>query len=214
MRAYQVPSPVFPALEKELNQFSRDNRELALELVDALWLEPILEFRLLAASILGQVSPKPFSSLITRIESWAEASTDDRLMGALIFSGLARYLLEYPDSYLGQIEVWLTSGKRHIKRLGVKAVPPLLESGKFEDYPQLFNQLSKIMLGELTSLKTDILGIIEILAIQSPEETAFYLGQLKKSNPDNIAVSWYIRKSLGYFPPDSQRFLREILLDS
>jgi hypothetical protein len=213
IRAYQVPHPVLPALTKEMNQFSKDHRESALELADALWLEPTLEFRLLAASILGQISPQPFISLIKRIESWVGISTEDRLVKALIYAGLARYLQEYPDSYLGQIEVWLASGERHVNRLGLLAVPPLLKSSNFEDYPQLFNQLGKILKGEMTSLKTDILGIIEILALQAPDETAYYLGQLKKSNNDNPAISWYIRNSLGYFPPDSQRFLREIILN-
>lgn len=213
IRSYQVPPPVLPALEQEMNQFSIDNRESALELADALWIEPTLEFRLLAAAILGQINPKPFISVIKRIELWSGASTGDRLINTLINSGLARYLQEYPDAYLQQIEDWLSSGEKHTNRLGVRAIIPLLKSGKFEDYPQLFNQLSKIMKGEVTSLKTDILGIIEVLAVQSPEETAYFLGQLKNSNSDNAAISWYIRNSLVYFPPESQQYLRGILLD-
>lgn len=213
LRAYRVPSPVLPAVEKEMNQFSIANREPALELADALWEQPFLEFRLLAASVVGQVSPKPFHSVIKRIETWAEARTEGRIMKALVYSGLARYLQEYPQSYLQQIESWLSAEERHVNRLGLKAIPPLLESGKFEDYPQLFNQLSKLIRGEMTPLKADILGIIEILANQSPDETAYFLGQSKMSAGENTAISWYIRNSMRFFPPDSQRYLRDILLE-
>jgi hypothetical protein len=213
IRAYQVPAPVLPAVEKELNQYTKDNREQSLELADALWAEPFLEFRLLAASVVGQVSPKPFRSVIERIESWVEARTEERLLKALVYLGLERFLQEYPDSYLQQIENWFSSEVNHISRLGLKAIPPLLESGTFEDYPQLFNQLSKLMRGERNPLKADILGIIEVLAYQSPDETAYFLGQTKISAGENTTISWYIRNSMGFFPPDSQRYLREILLD-
>ena len=67
-----------------MNLFASNNRDAALEVADALWLEPYLEFRLLAASVVGQVSPMPVSSVIQRVESWAEPSTEDRLINALV----------------------------------------------------------------------------------------------------------------------------------
>lgn len=213
MRAYQVPPPVLPAVEKELNQFSIENGEPALELADTLWSEPILEFRLLATSLLGQVTPKPFQAIIERVENWAAASTNDRILNAIVRSGMARFRDEYPEAYLGQIDAWLSSEEKHLNRLGLNAVPPLLESGKFEDIPQLFNQLAKLMRGELTPLKADILGIIEVLALQAPDETAYFLGQTKKSAGENAAINWFIRKSLVFFPPDAQLYLREVLFE-
>lgn len=214
MRAYRVPSPVLPAVEKELKQFSFENRELALALADALWSEPILEFRLLAASILGQVSPTPFQAIIKRVENWSGSNTPGRLIDEIVDSGLAKFLQEYPGAYLEQTESWLTSEDEQFNRLGLIAIPPLVESGYFEDYPQLFNQLGKLMRSEITPLNTEVLRIIEVLAQKAPEETAYFLGQTKKSAGENAAISWYIRKSLGFFPSDSQRYLRAVLLQS
>lgn len=214
MRAYHVPSPVLPAVEKEMKQFSVENRESTLELADALWLESILEFRLLAVTLVGQVSPEPFQAIIMRVELWAKSTSEERLIKAIVKSGLARFLREYPGNYLEQIETWLSSEEKGLNHLGLIAIPPLLESGKFEDYPQIFNYLGKLMRGEMTPLKTEILEIIEVFADLAPEETAYFLVQSKKTAGENASISWYIRKSLRYFPVDSQRYLREVLLES
>lgn len=214
MHAYHVPSPVLPAVEKEMNQFSIDSREPALELADTLWMESILEFRLLALSLVGQVSPKPFQAIITRVELWVTSTSEERLIKAMVYSGLVRLLKEYPGDYLEHIGTWLSSEEVRYNRLGLLAIPPLLESGNFENYPQLFNQLGKLMRAEMTPLKTEILEIIEVLAHLAPEETAYFLGQAKKTAGENASISWYIRNSLSYFPIDTQPYLRTVLLES
>ncbi len=212
LRAYHVPQPVLRAVEKEMSPFAGDNHDAALELADALWLEDYLEFRLLAASVIGQVSPQPVVSMIQRIEIWAKPNTEEILLKALIKSGMRRLLSEHPDLYLQQIEVWFSSDKIHINRLGLKAIPSLLDSNEFEDYPMLFTQLSKIIRGDVKPLKSEILTAIKILASHSPAETAYFLNQIKKSSGENLDIDWYIRKSRSFFPPDSQKYLREVLL--
>ena len=210
--AYHVPRPVFRAVEKEMSQFADQDRGAALDLADALWEEQFLEFKLLAASILGKVSPKPAKSVFQRVESWTGPSTEERLENALVNSGLEGILLEHPDLYFQKTLTWLRSKKLNFNRLGLKAIPPLLESGKFEDYPPLFNQLSTKMRLEGNPLKTDVLAAIEVLATRSPEETAFFLIQTMKSAGENPNIAWYIRKSLGFFPPDLRHYLYETLL--
>jgi hypothetical protein len=159
------------------------------------------------------VSPEPFNSVIRRVETWAEPRIEEKLIIPLVNSGLARILVEYPVFYLQQIESWLSAEQVHFNRLGLKAAPRLLESDKFEDYPLIFNILDKMIRGEMNPLKADILAVIEVLAARSPEETAYFLGQTKRSTVENLNISWYIRNSLGFFPPDSQRYLRKVLLE-
>lgn len=210
--AYHVPKPVLRAVEKELRQFADDDRAAALDLADALWGEQILEFKLMAASMLGMVPPIPAKSVFRRIESWTGASTEERLENALVNSGLEGILLERPELYFQKILTWLKSNKLNFNRLGLKAIPPLLESGEFEDYPSLFNQLSKKMRLEGNPLKMDVVAVIEVLATDSPEETAFFLVQKMKSSGENPNIAWFVRKSLGFFPPDSRQYIRETLL--
>lgn len=209
--AYQVPRPVIRAVEKEISQFADDNREAALALADVLWGKNYLEFKLLAASIIGKVPPTPVVSVFRRIESWSGSGTQGRLERALVKSGLERILEEQPDSYFKKDLTWLRSKKLTFNRLGLKALPPLIESGKFEDYPPLFKLLNQKMRLEGRPLKTDILTAIEVLARHSPEETAFFINQTMKSAGENPNIAWYVRKCLDYFPSNLKQMLRETL---
>jgi hypothetical protein len=211
---YHVPKPVLRSVEKEMSQFAEDDRGGALVLADALWGEEYLEFKLLAASLLGKISPVPTKSVFRRVESWTGPSTEKRLEEALVHAGLERILHEYPDLYFQKILTWLRSKKLNFNLLGLLAIPPLLESGLFDDYPPLFKQLSRKMRLEGNPLKTDILAAIEVLATRSPEETAFFLSQTMKPPSENPNIAWYVRKSLKFFPPNLQQYLREILLSN
>ena len=212
LRAYQVPKPVFRAVEKELSVYASSNRKAALTLADVLWLESYLELRLTAASLIGQVSPFPVKSIFSRVEKWIQPSTEERLVNALVNSGLERILHENQDLYVKQLDTWLRSRNRELNRLGLKASPPLLARREFEDYPLLFKRLNKLMRSADNPLRSEILIVIEEFAARTPEETAFFLGQELKSAGDKVQISWYVRNSLNYFPPDSRAYLREILL--
>jgi len=211
LQAYQVPKPVARAVEKELSLWAASNREGALALADALWMEPYLEFRLTASSLIGQVFPLPVKSIYGRVELWIKPSTEERLVNALVNSGLIRILNEYQDMYVKQLDTWLGSRDSERNRLGLKACPPLLARREFEDYPLLFKRLSKLMRSEKNPLRNEILIVIEEFAAQTPEETAFFLDQALKTTGDNPQIAWYVRNSLGFFPPDIQANLREVL---
>ncbi len=210
--AYQIPRPVLRELEKELSRFASENRGAALDLADILWGENYLEFKLLAASIIGKVSPIPVRSIYRRIESWAGLNTEERLENALVNAGLDRILHEHADLYFQKSLTWLRSRRLEFNRLGLRAIPPLAESGQIEDIPSLLKLLHRKMRLHDYPLKVDILAAIEALARRSPEETAYFLIQAMESAGENPNIAWYVRKSLVFFPPNLQQLLREALL--
>ncbi len=211
MRTYQVPQQVIRAELRELTEFAANEREESLVLADLLWSEPYLEFRLLAASLIGLVSPNPPESIFGRIKSWTGPSTEERLVNALIISGLERVRLECPDSYIGQIETWLKSKHSFDNRLGLKAIPPLLETPSFGDFPLIYRLLDQVMRIAQPSLRTELLAVIQALANRSPKETAFFLHQTMITGVDNPNLAWYLRHSFKFFPPDYQAYLQEAL---
>jgi len=211
MRAYNVPQPVLNAVLKELDPVAVSDREGALELVDSLWAEPYLEFRLLAASLIGQLSPIPVESVFVRILNWVKPNTEERIVTTLIVSGLERVRLEQSDCYLRQIETWLKSEESFEVRLGLKAIPPLLEWSEFEDFPLLFRLIAQLMRSTPTPLRSEILAVIEALAFRSPMETAYFLQEMVITGGENPNFAWYLRHSLKFFPLDTQDYLREAL---
>lgn len=210
--AYQVPKPVSRAVDKELDDWAENNRAEALELADALWQQPFLEFRLTAASLIGQVDPRPIKPIFGRVETWIQPSTEERLVNALINKGLLRILSELQDLYVEQVDNWLRSRNIERNRLGLKSCLPLMERREFEDYPLLFKRLNRLMRSQKSPLRNEILSVLEEMANQIPEETAFYLGNGLKSAGDNEQVAWYVRKTLIHFPEDTRSHLREVLV--
>ena len=211
IRAYHVPQPVISRILKELAFLAHNDREAALALTDALWSEPYLEFRLLAASLIGSVSPKPVKSILERIQSWLLPSTEERLVDAAINFGLERMRVEQPDSYILQVKTWLKSQKNYEQSIGLKAIPPLVAEVEFEDFPMIFGSVSPVIRSGPTQLRPEILDVIEGLASRSAKETAFFLKEMIQTSGKDTNIAWIVRHSIEFFPPDSQDYLWEAL---
>jgi hypothetical protein len=212
LRAYQVPKPVSRAVDKELSLWAGDNRQEALRLADALWLQAFLEFRQTAAALIGHVEPCPVKHIFGRIESWIQSSTELRLVDALINQGLARILSENQDLYIKQVDTWLRSKEIERNRLGLKACHPLMDRREFEDYPLLFKRLERLMRTQNSPLRNEILRVLEEMADNIPEETAFFMSNILESSGNNIQIAWYVRNSLNHFPDQTRTQLRDVLV--
>lgn len=211
IRSYQVSQPVLRAVSLELDQFAEQNRTPALELADALWSQPYLEFRLLAADLIGKVDPRPASSIISRVNKWVTPSTEDSLVDAVIYSGFKRVREEQVSEYLEQIDIWIKSREVLLYSLGLKAISPLITGGSFDDIPLVFRRVNQAMRSAPKILKTEILMILQLLAERYPQETAHFLSRALLSAGENPNIAWYIRHSLDYFPPENREYLRSTL---
>lgn len=211
IRSYQIPHPVFRAVSLELDQFAEGNRASALELADALWSQPYLEFRLLAADLVGKVDPLPASSIVARINKWVTPSTEEPLVNALIFSGFKRLREEQVTEYFQQIDTWLKSRQVTTYSLGLKAVTPLIAAGSFEDIPLVFHRVNQAMRSAPKILKPEVLELLKLLADRYPQETAYFLRQAFLSAGENPNIPWYVRHSLAYFPSENREYLRSTL---
>ena len=212
LRTYQVPKPVSRALEKELGLWANDNRKEALNLADALWQQSFLEFRMTAATLLGQVDPLPEGPIFRRVENWIQPNTEERLVAALINRGLERILSESQQRYIKQVDSWLGSRKIDRNHLGLKASKPLIDQRGFDDFPLIFKRLNKLMRLQNNPLRNDLVRVLESLAHQAPEETAFFLETALRTTADNQQIAWYIRKCLSHFPAEIRSHLRNTLV--
>lgn len=212
--AYNIPKQVSRALEKELGVWAGGNREAALELADALWTHQYLEFRITAATLIGQVSPLPVRSIFSRLEAWIQPGTEERLVNVLVGSGLRRILIEHQDLYIQQVMTWLRAKTNDRRRLGLLACLPLLANQDFEDYPLLFKHLDKLMSSEASPLRNDTLVMLNALVAKVPDETAFFLERELRANREDSQVAWYVRNSLSQFSPERRTNLRKALMNT
>lgn len=211
LQAYNVPTPVLRQVSKELSSSITTDRQAALALCDTLWSKPVLEFRLLVAMILGQVTVQPLVDILDRVNAWAKPSTESRLIRALIVDGLASVRSQCPDHYLKQIETWFSSERLFYQQLGLQALLPLLDLFEFDNLPAGMRLITPLVRAAPPSLRPDLLEVIQRMATRSPKETAFFLRHNLTIKEDNPGTAWLTRQSLAYFPPETRSVLRSAL---
>ncbi len=211
LSTYKVPAPVLRQVLKELSPYIRSDSHAAIRLADALWAEPYLEFRLLAASVLGEIPPKPVERLLERVKAWVNPNTDDRLLTALVEAGLVKLREEETETYLSHIKAWLGDEDILYQRMGLRAIYYLLKSPDFKNVPAAMRLVAPLVRSAPSRLRPDLVDVLQVLASRSPKETAFFLRQNLGVITDNPGTAWVIRNSLRYFPLETQVSLRQAL---
>lgn len=210
IRSFNVPNPIIRQITTELQPKVEADPQGGINLYGKLWDEQVLEFRLIAASILGFLPLDVDEDIFTVIEEWSKDCREDHLIKALTGQSLARYRKEDPEALVPIIEKWLTSTEITRKRIGLRALIPLISNQDFENIPVFYKLLTPYVRSAPPQLKPDVLDTLQALAGQSPLETAYFLSS-NLNAPDNPNTAWFIRRSLDYFPDDSKDFLRSAL---
>jgi hypothetical protein len=179
----------------------------ALALCDALWEEGTLEYRLLAAGLLGTVPPKPVEPVLKRVEAWCLSNTENRLINALLTDGMARLRKEAPAEVILQIKAWLESGRFFTQQLGLRSLLPILSKQDDETLPVFYRLLTPLVRVAPANLRPDLLDVLRGLARRSPRETAYFLRQTLEL-PNSPDTPWLIRQCAAEFPSELQASLR------
>jgi len=207
--AYKVRPPVLRIILQELAPLAVEEPEKGLALCDALWAEPNLEFRLLAAMLLGQIPTDPPRQIIDRLNTWLAPDLEFHLIEALMDHALERLRQEHPASMIRLIQEWLESSKPLYQQLGLRALLPLIENTQFENIPVFFRLVQPLSCNVPLGLKPDVLDVLTALVHRSPQETAYFLRQTL-SFPEASDTAWLIRQLMDEFPQDQQDMLRDL----
>jgi hypothetical protein len=206
LAAYSVSQPVLRQILLELIPRAEIEPEKGLALCDALWAEPVLEFRMLAAWLLGTL-PAPPATILNRAQSWIQAYSDERLLAALLQFGLAHVRSEHPNQLFQQVGIWLEDPSRFAQQIGLRALIPLLSSAEYDNLPAIFQLITPFARQIPAQLRPDLLDAMHALALRSPQETAYFLHE-NLNALDNPDTPWLIRQCLADFPPEIQEGLR------
>jgi hypothetical protein len=211
--AYNVRPPVLRMILQELTPLAIEAPETGLALCDALWAEPNLEFRSLAAMLLGQIPPSPPERIITRLKAWLVPDLEFYLIEALMNHALVRLRQEHPQSMIRLIQDWLESSKPLYQQLGLRALLPLVENPQFENLPVFYRLIQPLACNVPPGLRPDLLDVLVVLAHRSPQETAYFLRQTL-NYPDAADPAWLIRQLLNEFPPAQAHMLRAVVKET
>jgi len=207
---YHTPPPVLRQIQAELDPLAEAHPAQAIALVNALWKEKYLEARLLAARLLGSISPSEAITSLSRLPDWLSQSTDKKVREALLTDSLTRLRHENPEALFTILEEWLKSPRGSYQVWGLQALIPIVSDPHFENLPAVFRILRPAIqnAGPLTQL--ELKALLATLERVSLTETAVYLRELLASNPPAMLVR-IMRRMLPAFSPELQSALRGML---
>ena len=205
--AYKVHPPVLRQIIQALSPQVAQDPTAGLALVDALWEEPYLEFRLLACMLLGQVVPDGPKPILERLQAWIKPDLEDHLIQALLSNGLAHLRQQYPQSAIQLVQEWLDRSNTFYLQLGLRTLLPMVEDPAFQNLPAFFRLVHPLVRSAPIAVRPDLLDVVSKLAQRSPTETAFFLRQTL-ALPNSPDTPWVIRQVLSEFPSEIEANLR------
>ena len=208
--SYHVPVVVMRQLELSAGQWAQENAPAALDLIDALWQEPMSEPRYLAAYLLGML-PLDLSPTVTeRLQRWARPGEEKEFLQALFKQGTVMLRRQAAGIYFNQVRDWLNETDLALKRIGLLAVRPLIEDRSFENLPAVFNAVGPVLQAHPGSLKHELVEVIIALSQRSPTETAYFVRQMAGQNtsPDLLRL---LRRCVAEFPENIRTQLHSLV---
>ncbi len=208
MPAFKVPAPVLRQIVVELGPSVEANPQAGFILADELWKKDNLEYRMLAASLLGLMPAASAEGVIERVQAWLKNETEPSLIEALLRVGMAPVRRDAAGKYMALLETWLSTPGLVEQEVGLWAMLPLLESASFNNLPALFRLITPFVRSIQPRLRPALLAVVEAMIARSPQETAYFLRQ-NAASPASIDTPWLIRKVLRLFPAELQGSLRK-----
>ncbi|MBN1146007.1 MAG: DNA alkylation repair protein [Anaerolineales bacterium] len=208
--AYNVKLPVLRLLLQSIQPLALENPQAALALCDALWEQPYLELRQMAAMLLGMIPPQPPEIIMQRLRAWMQSDLEGRLIEALLVDALARLRQEAPQIILQAIQEWLESAHTFYQQVGLRALLPLILDASFDNLPMCFRLLQPLARNAPPALRPEVLDVLGAMARRSPQETAHFLKHTLGSH-QAADTAWLIRQTLNEFPEEIRTNLREIV---
>lgn len=210
LKTYRVRPPVLRQILIELTPLAKEQPEDGLQLCDALWEQPYLEFRTLASGLLGQIPIPPAEPVVDRLQIWIKPEIEPGLVDLLFTQGMEGLRHDQPVVLLHLIEGWLDSGNLFNQQIGLRALLPLIRYPDYENLPAIYSLIQPLIQSAPLALRPDLLDVLEALARRSPQEMAFMFRQ-SLSLPGSKNAAWLIRQSLSVFPASLEEMLRKEL---
>jgi hypothetical protein len=208
---YRTPPVVLRQIEQELSHLALapENADSALDLADRLWDEGRLEDCLLAAFLLGSITPNE-GRLFARLTAWIGQVNDPTVHAQFFNLGLRRMRREAPAMFLDLLGEWLRPARASLWRAGLQAAMSAVADADFRNLPPMLDVLRPVVEAAPSSLQLELEGLILALFAASDTETSYFVRQvlIESTNP-MTAISF--RRMSPSFPPALQEEIREFV---
>lgn len=223
-----VPPPVIRQIILELTPYAETAPHAVVALARTLWQKAVLEYRQLAAQLVGKLPLSHTADTYALVYAWMLENHEEVLLESLSTHSLETIQREDPAGLLEKIETWLSdepeeqegqeppgkklsANEKHSQvKLGLLALRPFVRDQNFQNLPRIYALLKPMMRQSPKVMRPYLLDLLRPLARRSPQEVAFILRtELEASSTANIG--WLARRILPELPPEHQERLRQYL---
>jgi len=168
-----------------------------------------LEPRLLAAFVLGRISPEE-APLMARLTAWTAQVREPGLRFQLLDASLYRMRKEAPDMFLQMLEEWLRPERQRLWSDAIRAGISAIHDSHFGDLPALMAALQPVVTAAPAPLQLDLEELLVALYEVSPTEATFFIRQvLSEANDAQTAVAF--RRMSPSFPSQLREDIHELV---
>jgi hypothetical protein len=210
IQSYHVPPLVMRQLKIGLSPSCRAHPNAALALVDGLWVESMLEFRLLATALLGAIPVEQAAEVAERLRRYAVPGEDQHLLEVLLTDGGASLRLDLPQQWIELVTRWNNDPDPRVQSIGLKAMKVTAQDERFHNLPPLFRLLSDQLQKGSAALQAELQETVLALLQRSPTETVYLLRQILPITTSPISLR-LVRLVLPRVPDELQAGLRQAL---
>lgn len=210
LKSYHVPAPVLRQVQQELIPFVNADPQATLALCQALWAEPILEHRLLAAGILGELPPPSSAEQIELLRNWIESIPEDQVLTAVLQQGTRQLRQHKPELLIELAESLLNRSQVLSLQAALRLLETLANEPSFENLPAIYTRVASLARTLPTTVRPNMVALLRTLLRRAPSEVAFFLRDNLQA-PNNPDTPWLIRQLLDEFPPEIRDSLRQNL---
>lgn len=202
-----VPKPVIRHLLIDIKPAVLENQEATFNICDRLWMEPYLEYRIIAASLLGSLPYSRKQDVLARVSEWRAGPFDEYSARILLEHGLSTMIRENPTELYKIAEHWLTSMVPAENQYAVLLIDTLVNNSNFENFPLVVRLITPYLRKIPQVFRYLLPSLVKSLIAKNPYETAFILDEALLAS-ENQDTAWIIRQTIDQFPEDLQRQLR------
>lgn len=207
--SYRVSPPVIRQIELELGARTRTDPDHSLVIADRLWVDGYYETRLLAAYLLGRMTPGG-EAFMERLTEWVSETRDPAISNTLLTKSLMRLRSENTDDFLLLMEKWTHPSRKKMTPSVMVALVPLLKDKNFHNLPRVFNIVQPIIETASATSQQELSTLVCTMYEASPIETTYFLRQLVTISTRPHAIQ-NIRRILPTLPQSLQDELREAI---
>jgi len=209
LKTYRTPPAVLSQIQSELRLLADSNPQAALDLADFLWEEDALEMSLLAAFLLGQISPQT-ERLLPRLAAWTQQTRDPEVRAALLSSSLTRMRKETPEQFFNLVREYLHPARMRSWSNGIQALLPVIADANDSYLPAILDMVEPVIEEAPAALQLELAELIVALYRASANEAIFLLKNILR-NSQNPMTAVTLRRIASSFPPPLEKKLRDLL---